>query len=515
MKGFKMSDDEKTGIKASFSELQERLKGGKDSFGRLMREVVDTGVCTHCGACAASCEFVNWDIDAEKPKLVGKCTGCGVCYAQCPRTIIAPRDLIGRFQAAYTGKALNPEIKGQDGGVVTALLLYALDKKLIDCAVVTAKSPTEPWKPEPKIVFTKEELLETSGSIYSHCQTLIGLLDAIKQGNHSIGFVGTPCNIDAVYKMWKAPFGLVHMYMRANILAIGLFCMDSFSYEGLRIFLENNKLSLNDIEKMTISKGKMQFIQKNGKILEVKVGDLDRYRSSSCHYCLDLTSEHSDISVGSVGSAPGYSTILARTGIGHEVLLDAAEMGYLELQPLPRNKLNLVLNLARIKKAQLYTLRHRRKYVFGVEAMASAPSGELMEATSEVTEPDKFLAQAALRQKSIKLSATNLSPDLKKIELKMINNSGLSLENVHISISHVTEFFEDHKWITNIDIWYPFEELEFTYSRVEENENEYLCQIEDSLGTIFSKKIDMKALLAKLEKEKEKKQESEKEKKPE
>jgi hypothetical protein len=79
----------------------------------------------------------------------------------------------------------------------------------------------------------------------------------------------------------------------------------------------------------------------------------------------------------------------------------------------------------------------------------------------------------------------------------------------------VTEFFEDHKWITNIDIWYPFEELEFTYLRVEENENEYLCQIEDSFGTIFSKKIDVKALLAKLEKEKEKEQESAKEKKPE
>jgi len=509
-----MSDDEKVGIKASFTELQERLKGGKDSFGRLMREVVDTGVCTHCGACVATCEFLVWD-ESEKPKLTGKCTGCGVCYAQCPRTIIAPRDLIGRFQAAYTGRALNPEIKGQDGGVVTALLLYALEKKLIDCAVVTAKSPTEPWKPEPKVVFTKEELLETSGSVYSHCQTLIGLIDAIKQGYHSIGFVGTPCNIDAVYKMWNAPFGLVHMYMRANILAIGLFCMDSFSHEGLRIFLENNKISLSDVEKMTISKGKMQFIQKNGKILEVRVGDLDRYRSSSCHYCLDLTSEHSDISVGSVGSVPGFSTIFTRTGIGHEVLLDATEMGYLELQPLPRNKLNLVLNLARMKKAQLYTLRHRRKYVFGVEEVPSAPSVELMEATSEAKEPEKLLAQAASRQKAIKLSATNLSPDLSKIELKMINNSGLSLEKIRIVISHVTEFFEDHKWLTTIDIWYPFEELEFTYPRVQEDENEYLCQIEDSLGTIFSRKIDVQALLAKLEKEKEKKQESEKEKKSE
>ena len=514
-----MSDDQKTGIKASFSELQERLKGSKDSFGRLMREVVDTGVCTHCGACASTCEFIEWNMDTEKPKLVGKCTGCGVCYAQCPRTITAPRDLIGRYQAAYTGRSLIPDIHGQDGGVVTTLLLYALEKKLIDCAVVTAKSSKEPWKPETQIVTSKEALLKTSGSIYSHSQTLIGLMDAIKQGYRSIGFVGTPCNIDAVYKMWKAPFGLVHMYMRANILAIGLFCMDSFSYDGLRIFLENNKIGLNDIEKMTISKGKMQFIQKNGKILEVKVGDLDRYRSSSCQYCLDLTSEHADISVGSVGSTPGYSTILARTGIGQEVLLDAAELGYLELQPMPRAKINLILNLARMKKAQLYTLRHRRRYVFGFEeaaAAASVPSGELMEAAPEIKERNKLLEQAALRQKSIKLSEINLSPDLKKIEFKVINNSGMSLEKILIKISHVTEFFEDHKWLTSIDVWYPYEELEFSYMRIQEKEkeNEYLCQIEDSIGTIFSKKIDVKALLDKLEKEKEIK-EKQKEKKPE
>lgn len=499
--------DQRTEIKDSFDELSERLKGSKDSFGRLMREVVSTGVCTHCGACVATCDFLDWEIDAERPKLTGKCTGCGVCYSQCPRTITAPRDLIGRYQSAYTGKSLIPEIKGQDGGVVTALLLYTLEKKLVDCAVVTAKSSDEPWKPEAKIVKDREELIKTAGSIYSHSQTLIGLLEAIREGNRSIAFVGTPCNIDAVYKMWKAPFGLVRMYMRANILAIGLFCMDSFSYDGLKSFLADHHLSMHDIEKMTIKKGKMQFIQKNGNLLEARVHDLDRYRSSSCNYCTDLTSENADISVGSVGSQEGYSTILARTGIGLEVLLDAAEAGYIELQPMPRSKLTWVYNLARMKKAQLYTMRRRRRYILGYEAASpSVPGGDMVESRSTPKPTDTLLKEAAARQKTIKYTGDELTPDLKKIEFKLLNNSGSSLEKVVVKISHVSEFFEDHVWITNVDVWYPFEELEFTYPRVDSNnENEYLCQIEDPLGTIYSRKIDVKKMLAKLEKEKESK----------
>ncbi len=498
--------DQKTEIKDSFDELQERLKGNKDSFGRLMREVVNTGVCTHCGACVATCEFLDWEIETERPKLIGKCNGCGVCYSQCPRTITAPRDLIGRYQSAYTGKSLIPEIKGQDGGVVTALVLYALEKKLIDCAVVTAQSSDEPWKPIAKIVTNRAELLQTAGSIYSHSQTLIGLLEAIRDGNRSIAFVGTPCNIDAVYKMWKAPFGLVRMYMRANILAIGLFCMDSFSHEGLKAFLADNNISMHDIEKMTIKKGKMQFIQKNGSILEARVHDLDRYRSSSCNYCTDLTSENADISIGSVGSPDGYSTVLARTGIGQEVLLDAAEAGYLELQPLPRGKLKWVYNLARMKKAQLYTMRRRRQYVLGYETAApTAPGGDLIAARGEAKDADTLLKQAATRQKTVKFTGLELTPTLEKIEFRVINNSGNSLQKVVVKISHITEFFEDHVWLTNVSVWYPFEELEFTYPRVEKNENEYLLQIEDPNGTIYSRKIEVKKLLAKLEKAKESK----------
>ncbi|MHA1131218.1 MAG: hypothetical protein ACTSQQ_10475, partial [Candidatus Helarchaeota archaeon] len=148
-----------------------------------------------------------------------------------------------------------------------------------------------------------------------------------------------------------------------------------------------------------------------------------------------------------------------------------------------------------------------RRYVLGFEEPISSalPGGELAQHAGEVKDMDTIIKDAAARTKMLKFSGLNLSPNQTEIEFKLINNSGNSLENIQIKISHVTEFFEDHKWFTNINVWYPFEELEFSYPRVKEGENEYLCEVKDVYGTIFTKKIDVKKLLAKLEKQKESK----------
>ena len=201
----------------------DKLKDAKrDNFAALKRQIINTGVCTSCGACVASCEEKALEMIEGRPALVGKCTSCGVCLHQCPRTITTPEGLLGDFKYARTGKSTIKQIKGQDGGIVTALLAYALDENLIDGAVVTSRSEEDPWRPEPIIVTDSEALLATAGTVYNQCQTVGTLISAIKTGMHSIGFVGTPCHIDAVRKMEESPLGLFRLYGRANILKIGL-----------------------------------------------------------------------------------------------------------------------------------------------------------------------------------------------------------------------------------------------------------------------------------------------------
>jgi len=472
----------------SFEYGRKRLEAEekKDSFGKLMREIVDSGICTHCSACVATCDVLIWDEILDRPKLAGKCTGCGICYHQCPRTITTIPGLIGDFKAAYTAKATNPDIKGQDGGVVTALLLYGLDSKLLDGVVVTLKDKEEPWKPVPKYVTSKEELLESSGSIYCHSQTVIPLIDALKKGAHSIGFVGTPCNINSVHKMQSSPFGLLKLFMRANIFKIGLFCMDSFSYEGLAGFLAENKSSWSEVEKCSIQRGKFIFHLKNGEEIVRKVHSLNKYKSSSCYYCTDLTSEKADISVGSVGSADGYSTVLIRSELGWELFQDAVTNGYIEAKPLERGKMKFVLNLAKMKKQSLYTIKIRRKFVYDIpKEIAEKPKYE------PATKEDIIKAAA---RKMVKLIKTDI--DDKYITFVLTNSSGETLDNVKVHIASVQDFFEISSWETTVNIWYPFEELEFEYPRTKDD-TEYLIQLNDHKGLILSRTAKVQKLLEK------------------
>lgn len=327
----------------------------KISFGKLRREIIEPGICTLCGACVASCEALS--VVNGKPALKGPCTACGVCYNQCPRTITTESSLIGNVRDVFTAKSLIPEIKGQDGGVVTSMLLYALEEGLIDSAVVTVKNDEEPWKPVPIVAQTREDILRSEGSIYVHSLTMESLMSAIKRGSRSIGFVGPSCNIDAVFKMQNSPYGLLHIFMRANILKMGLFCMDTFDYTGLRTFIEEKGFPISSVREMKITKGK--FIIRSGTEASFPLSDLDKIRSGSCMVCTDLTAEKSDLSFGGVGSREGYTTVLARTGLGLELFHDAVDRGYIKIEPLEREGLDKVLRQAKAKKVQMYMIKKR------------------------------------------------------------------------------------------------------------------------------------------------------------
>lgn len=346
-------------MKQSEIRLKRSLEDEKRiGFGKLRKEIIKPGICTLCGACAASCDYIEiWD---EQPRLVGPCDSCGICYNQCPRTITTEEALIGKIRFAYAGRSKLKAINGQDGGVVTALLAYALDEGLVDCAVVTTKSNKQPWQPVAIVAQSYEDLLNSSGSIYSHSMTLEQLMDSIRKGMRSIAFVGPSCNIDAVYKMQKSPYGLLHLFMRANILRLGLFCMDTFDYEGIKQFAESRGLSLKDIDSMKIRKGMLEFKSK-GELNKYPLSEIDEYRSTSCKYCTDMAAENSDISFGGIGSPDGYTTVLARSSIGYEVFNAAIRAGFIEARPLENTGMESVLHLAKLKKVQMYGIHRRSK----------------------------------------------------------------------------------------------------------------------------------------------------------
>jgi coenzyme F420 hydrogenase subunit beta len=153
-------------------------------FEDLKCDVVDVGSCVLCGACLLACPEDIVKIEDRKPQIKGKCPeGCNLCYMACPRTYIpegeptidADKKPLGDYLKILTAQA--PMIKGQDGGVATALLNYALSQKMVDEVVVVDKSKEHPWKPEAKLTNNLAEVLSAAGTKYSACPIFKSLKD--------------------------------------------------------------------------------------------------------------------------------------------------------------------------------------------------------------------------------------------------------------------------------------------------------------------------------------------------
>ncbi|MHA1659584.1 MAG: Coenzyme F420 hydrogenase/dehydrogenase, beta subunit C-terminal domain [Promethearchaeota archaeon] len=444
----------------SFEYIQKKLEGKKDSFGMLMKEIIRTGICTQCGTCAAVCPVLEWDYLAGQPKLIGKCTGCGICYNQCPRTITDPIQLMGKFKSGYVANTNIPEVIGaQDGGTVTSLLYYLFEEHLIDAAIVTMKDPKKPWHPVPQIITSKEDAIKSAGSIYSHSQTVEALMEAIRQDFRSIAFVGTPCNIDAVDKMFHSPTGMLKYFMRCHVLKIGLFCMDSFAPEALYPFFEKDGIDLTKISKMDINKGKFHLYQENQDepIKSYTIKQLDKFKSPSCNFCTDLTSEKADISVGSVGSGANKNTVFARTGMGAEIMEDAAKKGYIKIEPFNAIDLNAVLFLAKLKKVSQYTVQKRKVFIVRDIAEKEEPRIETREEAEQAgVKPILGTRKALSVSKSLNEKDNTLT-------LLITNTIGYVLEDIKIRVATIEDLFESRPWITSIRELFPYESLEIAY----------------------------------------------------
>ncbi|MCE5215108.1 MAG: Coenzyme F420 hydrogenase/dehydrogenase, beta subunit C-terminal domain [Methanobacterium sp.] len=145
-------------------------------FEDLKGDVIDVGSCVLCGACVLACPEDIVAIEDRKPQIKGKCPeGCNICYVACPRTYIpekepnidADKKPLGNYLKIVSAQA--PMIKGQDGGVATALLNYALTEKIVDEVLVVDKNKDHPWKPEAKVTNNVADVLSASGTKYSAC----------------------------------------------------------------------------------------------------------------------------------------------------------------------------------------------------------------------------------------------------------------------------------------------------------------------------------------------------------
>ena len=332
----------------------------KPHWKELFTEVVTSGLCTGCAACIISCphDVLEYDPDngSYKPFHLDidggatDCThgekGCTLCTRACPRfrTWESEIDTL-RFARERTddeifgvgdvllARATSSDVMdvAQDGGFVSALLIYALEHDVIDAALVSGlEGDGSTWRAESRVARTRDEVLDTAGSRYTYSANLLGYAHAVADGAERIAVVGMGCMASAPGAMQARKAGKI---ARRLSLTIGLLCSKTFDdaiFEEL--FEKRYGLRRADIKKMNI-KGVFQIWTHDGAYHEVPLKEAHEFTREGCKSCPDFAAEHADLSAGGIGEFSDWTLVVARTDQGRDLIASMVRDGVIETRP--------------------------------------------------------------------------------------------------------------------------------------------------------------------------------------
>jgi coenzyme F420 hydrogenase subunit beta len=334
--------------------------GDRTQWRELFHEVVETNLCTGCAACVMACprDVLDYDhaetyhpFNVELSTAADDCVhgqrGCDICTRACPRfrdwevecdTALfgrarEPEEVTGIRRGVFLARAADPAVleAGQDGGLVSALLIWGLATGRIEGALTSRLSATRIWDGEPFLATTRQEVLEAAGSRYTYAANPLAMKEAERRGLRRLALVGMSCqaSINGTLQARR-----VNKYARRIELTLGLLCSKSFGYDGLRrVVTEEYGVPLEDVAKVNI-KGRFQLWRRStGEQVEIPLKQLAQATREGCKLCPDFAAEHADIATGGLGQRDGWTLAVVRTARGEEWLTEAEAAGVVTVRP--------------------------------------------------------------------------------------------------------------------------------------------------------------------------------------
>ena len=332
--------------------------GDRAQWRELFHEVVETNLCTGCAACVMACprDVLEYDhaetyhpFNVELSTAADDCVhgqrGCDICTRACPRfrdwEVESDRALFGRARepeevtgirrGVFLTRATDPAIleAGQDGGLVSALLVWGLATGRIEGALTSRLSATRTWDGEPFLATTREEVLEAAGSRYTYAANPLAMKEAERRGLRRLALVGMSCqaSINGTLQARR-----VNKHARRIQLTIGLLCSKTFQYQGLRQVIQAHGVPLEDVAKLDV-KGRLLVWRTSGERVDIPLAELRGFTRPGCRLCPDFAASLADLSAGGLGQRDGWTLTIVRTGRGADWLQGAADAGAIALRP--------------------------------------------------------------------------------------------------------------------------------------------------------------------------------------
>jgi coenzyme F420-reducing hydrogenase beta subunit len=216
---------------------------------------------------------------------------------------------IGVYCDMFSAKT---SIEGQDGGVVSTLLVNGFNEHLFDVAIIVRRM--KGYTAEAAVAMNSSDVLAAKGTKYLRVNVTKKLRELINQGKKRIAIVCTPCEAKAAKKIQKT------LKKDCQITVLGLFCFEAFNKTKLTKEIKARLgVDLDKATKTQVRLGKF-LLEVNGKEYGCSVKDLDVAAEKACSFCDDFTSRFADVSVGSAGSKQGYSTVVVRSKVGEKLV---------------------------------------------------------------------------------------------------------------------------------------------------------------------------------------------------
>ena len=317
-----------------------------------IESVVKNRLCTGCGTCAGVCprHSITMLIDRRKGLFLPlvnpqTCISCGECLKACPGASLdfsalnkeimgGPlQDVVaGCYQNIYSGYASEHDIRFNctSGGLITALLIYALESHLIDGALVTGWNPEKPALPRPFIARNRQEIISSAGSRY--CPVPANLaVQSILETPGTFAVVGLPCHIQGLRKAAAQNARLKEKI----VLYLGIQCSHTDTFLMTEFLLSRLKIDFSEVTALSYRgegwPGFMTVVSRDGRRVQVPYfqyiawHEFNFFTPDRCLSCCDSLNKLADITLGDFW-LPGFkktagdSVVVARSPAGAALL---------------------------------------------------------------------------------------------------------------------------------------------------------------------------------------------------
>jgi coenzyme F420 hydrogenase subunit beta len=335
-----------------------------DFFNKILRN----NLCNRCGTCVglSGGKIIFEDKTGRYlPKIIGKLEGneletiieaCSGWAFDFPgyRDLLYDKSYyhtyIGPYKNIYIGYSNDSQVRlnSASGGILSSVLIWLLEKKMIDGAVVLQMSDEKPWLTEPVIATNKGDILNAAQSKYIISSTN-EILPEIGKFQGKLAYVGLPGQVQSIRKLQVSN----HPAVKNIEYIFGPFYGNTLHFSSIRSLLRSYGIKdYTKIKKLYFRYGEwpgnMRIELSDDRVIELKKFYANYLIPShilkNSLLCTDFTNEFTDISGGDAWApqyeerGKGFSLVIPRTEKGLNILSDMQKEGWISLDKIDLNK---------------------------------------------------------------------------------------------------------------------------------------------------------------------------------